>query len=539
MKFRNIMTAALICLLALCLVPAAMAQGGGSYQLVGLGPAGLDLTTPRQLKAIQEADIVFCSPRTKKMLEPKIDFSGKEVIDGYGLIFAFYGKACPKGEAAKQKRWGKTCEEFHQKQAEFVGKVRQAVAKGKKVVMTTGGDPTIYGPGIWTALELKDIGAKVVPGLSSFNAANAAQKCGLTEVIITAPFLKKGSQDNLEAMAGHERATMAIFMPRDMEKLWTRLAKAYPADMPVSVVANAGDPAKETVVLGTIGNIKDKVKDPKAFNSLIYVGRALAKSQYAAEQPQAKGKFYLVGMGPGDADLATLRALKVVDEADIVLAHQRIQKKFSEQLKGKKVLDGYHRLFPFYGQACPKDKAQKPRRERMSCEDYHKKQAELGALVRQAVAQGQTVAMLDDGDPMVYGPSNWTLTEFRDIPTEVVPGISCFNACNAALGVGVTEGKTSHSVLLASGWSVEDMARHQATMVLFTMRSDLKGFVDSLLKHYPADTPAALVFFAGYADKEKVVPGTVGDILQKAGDDRLPFQHMLYVGDALTNKQPY
>jgi precorrin-4 methylase len=533
-----------LALLLLCLVlglaPLATAQAQkGSYQLVGLGPAGLDLTTPRALKAIQEADIVFTSSKTRKMLKPKIDFRGKQVIEGFGLVFPYYGKKCPKGSKAQKKRWGKTCDEFHQKQAEFAAKVRSAVAQGKKVVMTTSGDPTIYGPAIWTVLELKDIDAKVVPGLSAFNAGNAAQKCGLGEVVITAPFTKKGGKDGLKALVGYDRGTMAIFMPRKMEKLWKRLAEIYPKDMPVSVVANAGYPEKQTVLLGTIGNIKDKLKGKDVRRSLVYVGRTLARAQYASPQLKSKGKFYLVGVGPGDADLATLRALKVIREADVIFAHKRIQEIFKEELKGKKVISGYHRLFPFYGRPCPKKGEKKPRREHMTCEQYHQKQAELGAMVRLAVAQGKKVALLDSGDPMVYGPCNWTLTEFRDIPTEVVPGISCFNAANAALAAAVTEGTQTHSVMLASGWSVEEMARHQATMVLFTMRTNLKKFTNAIKKHYPDDTPAALVFHAGYAAKERVLRGTVGDILQKAGDKRLPFQHMLYVGDALTNIKPY
>ena len=539
MRTHRILAAALICLLALCLAPVAMAAGQGSYKLVGLGPAGLDLMTPRQIEAVRQADVVFCSPRTQKMLAPAVDFSGKKVLDGYGLIFPFYGKPCPKGEAAKRTRRGKTCEQFHQKQAEFAEMVRQAVGQGKKVVMTTGGDPTIYGPGIWTVLALKDINPTVVPGLSAFNAANAALKAGLGEVIITAPFSKKGRADSLEDLAGHQRATMVIFMPRDMDKLLARLAKAYPADTPMGVVASAGDPDRQKVILGTVGDMGPKLAGVKAMRCLVYVGKALGRSAYDPVPKKSKGKFYLVGVGPGDSDLATLRALEVIKKADLIFAGRRIKELFAKELAGKKVVSGYHRLFPFYGRPCPKKGEQPPRRERMSCEQYHQKQAEFAKMVRDAVAKGQTVAQLDSGDPMVYGPCNWCLTELKDIDTEVVPGMSCFNAANAALGAPVTEGKKSHSVLLASGWSVEDMSRHQATMVLFTMRTDFQKFVNALSKHYAADTPVAIVFNAGYADSESVMRGTLGSITSQIQGKRLPFQHLLYVGDSLTNQQPY
>lgn len=66
---------ALACLAALgAMTPAQAAAPEGSYQLVGLGPAGVDLMTPRQLKAIEEADIVFCRPNVQKMLSATMDF---------------------------------------------------------------------------------------------------------------------------------------------------------------------------------------------------------------------------------------------------------------------------------------------------------------------------------------------------------------------------------------------------------------------------------------------------------------------------------
>jgi precorrin-4 methylase len=152
-----------------------------------------------------------------------------------------------------------------------------------------------------------------------------------------------------------------------------------------------------------------------------------------------------------------------------------------------------------------------------------------------AVAQGQTVAMLDNGDPLIYGPCAWSQTALKDLEAEVIPGLSSFNAANAALQAGVTQGNNSHSVLLASGWSVGEMAVHQATMVLFTMRREFKHFVDSMAQHYPAETPVAIVSHAGYAEKEKVTRGTLGTILGEVGAGKLPFEYLLYVGDFLSD----
>lgn len=518
--------------------PQPAATPRGSYTLVSIGPGDADLITVRALAAIRRADVVFCGARAKEKLAPLVDFQNKEVRDGYGVLFRFYGRNCAELPEAERTWRGRSCEDSHRKQEELIATVRAAVAAGKHVVMLSGGDPTIYGPDMWTLKALADLQPTVVPGLSALNAANAALKASLGEVMITAPFQKADSLDTIERLAAHERATMVIFMPREMPQLLERLAAAYPADTPLAVVSYAGMVGRQRVIMGTVGNIGDRLGDADIGMSLIYVGNTLANAQCDAVPAPVtgkQGKFYLVGMGPGDDDLASLRAVEVIEKADLIFANDRYQKRYAKLLTGKKVLDGYGRLFPFYGKTCADVPPGEKARERMSCDEYHKKQAEFESLVRQAVAEGKTVAMLDTGDPLIYGPCAWSLTALRDLPTEVVPGLSCFNAANAALQAGVTQGKNSHSVLLASGWSVDEMAVHGSTMVLFTMRHEFKQFTNGLLKHYPADTPVAIVSKAGYAAEETVTRGTLGTIEAQLGPGRMPFEYLLYVGDFLSD----
>jgi precorrin-4 methylase len=492
--------------------------------------------TPRAVKAIQEAELVFCSTSVQEKLAPLVDFSQKKVLDGYGVLFWHYGKECSQVEKTRNPRQRMSCEEYQEKQAEFAALVRQAVAKGQDVVLLSGGDPTIYGPDMWTLQELRELNPTVVPGLSAFNAANAALQARLGEVVITAPFIsKEESKDTLEHFASLEDPTLVLFMPWDMEAVFSRLAAVSPADTPVAIVSNAGMRGKETLHKGTVGSFSKDLSGVDGQRSLIYMGKAVAEALAAPNLKEGQqGKYYLVGIGPGDADLVTLRALKVIQKADVIFSSDRIKERLAEVLEEKEVLGGYHRLFPYYGQNCAELKdSERRNREGMSCEEYQEKQAEFAALVRKAVAEGKTVAMLDSGDPMIYGPAAWSLVELRDLSTEVVPGLSAFNAANAALRAGVTEGKKSHSVIFASGWSVEKMAVHQSTMVLFTMRTEFKHFVESLAKHYPAETPVALVISAGYADREKTLHGTLGTILDEVGEEKLPFEYLLYVGDFL------
>jgi precorrin-4 methylase len=510
----------------------------GIYHLVGTGPGDADLLTVRALKIINAADMIFCNPKTKKQLEQHVNFDGKEVFDGYSRLFPFYGKDCSQLTEEEKSRERMSCEEYHQKQEEFASLVRKAVADGKNVVMLSGGDPTIFGPSIWTIKELADIHPVVVPGLSAFNAAHAALKVSLGEVIITAPFQREGRKDTIENLASHDRATMVIFMPRDFKDVLARLSTVYPENTPVAIVSYAGHSDKEKAVIGTVGDIEKKLDGLDVRMSMIYMGKALEKAQFVhnkEEKTDGKGKFYLVGIGPGDSDLATLRAMKVIEKADLIFAGNRIKDRFVPFLEGKKVLEDYGRVFPFYGKDCSKVTEEEKAKEQMSCEEYQQKQREFASMVREAVSQGKTVAMLDNGDPLIYGPCSWSLLELSDLETQVVPGLSALNAANAALGKNVTSGGTANSVILASGWSVEEMAVHQATMVLFTMRTEFKKFIDSLSKHYSPETPIALVISAGYAEQEKVMYSTLGTVMDQLGEDKLPFEYLLYVGDFLNH----
>ncbi len=267
-----------------------------------------------------------------------------------------------------------------------------------------------------------------------------------------------------------------------------------------------------------------------AFSTLWFA--ALAGNALAETKPT---QLYLVGVGPGDADLITLRAIDVMKRADIVFCSRRIQEKFADYLNGKEIIDGYWRLFPFYGQ----NLADVPEPMRHQAEQMATKRDKFISIVRDAVAKKKTVAILDSGDPLIYGPWAWCLEEFEDLHPVVVPGVSSFNAGNAALCRGVTTSDHTKAVILsATDWpgktdTIEKLSVHGSTMVLFTMRAEFSDFIRKLLVHYPPETPVAIVKCAGYADKEEVIQGTLGTIVKEVGDDRLPFEYLIYVGDFL------
>ena len=243
--------------------------------------------------------------------------------------------------------------------------------------------------------------------------------------------------------------------------------------------------------------------------------------------------FYLVSVGVGDADLITVRAINTTKRSDVLVCSKKAKEKFAEYLKAKEFLDSSLGSWRYYGKDCSKIKDKK---KRATCEENRKERTKLISQIRSAIAAGKTVAVLDSGDPLIYGPKAWYLEEFKDLNPIVVPGVSCFNAANAALRKSITSGKETRSVVLTSRRDIEKMSAHHATMVIFTMGTEFKDLVARLTKLYPSQTPIGIVLYAGYKEKESVIRGTLKNIMNKVGDEKLPFEHLIYVGDFLEQK---
>ncbi len=250
-----------------------------------------------------------------------------------------------------------------------------------------------------------------------------------------------------------------------------------------------------------------------------------------SESLAAEGKFYLVGMGPGAPDLATVRALRTLETADIVFCpSEEMAQRFAEQLRGREVRQVDSNLFRFYGS--DPNKLQGEARE--TCRRNQRERQRVIKEIAQAVRAGKSVALMDAGDPFIYG-TTWYLEELRklQIPTEAVPGLSSFNAASAAVQMSPTYGGDTSSVILTmADWPGrkdlnEELMRHRTSMVF------LSRLVPQLRRHYPGDTPIAIVMFAGDRDKQQVIQATLSTILGTLGDRQLPFEHLVLVGKFL------
>ncbi|MBN2079074.1 MAG: tetrapyrrole methylase [Spirochaetes bacterium] len=253
----------------------------------------------------------------------------------------------------------------------------------------------------------------------------------------------------------------------------------------------------------------------------------------------ANTRLFLVGMGPGDPDLVSVRALNVIRAADIVVYLEGAKEKFHDVTGGKEVIAVPYGFWRNYG----KDPSALPDADARKEREIAPIRNEFIRRVRDAAARGKVIAILDSGDPLIYGPWAWILEEFDDLEPSVVPGISCFNAAHAAMKKSPTiSGSTKSVILTSKDWpgktdTIEKIAKHGASMALFTMRADFDFFLERLKAGYPLHTPVAIVLHAGNKKKEKVITGTLGTISEKIRDTRLPFEYLIYIGDFITYRQ--
>ncbi len=144
-----------------------------------------------------------------------------------------------------------------------------------------------------------------------------------------------------------------------------------------------------------------------------------------------KSKVYLVGAGPGDPELLTMRALRLLETADIV---------YHDDLVSQEVLALVHldALVQSVGKRCG--------RPRIS-------QTEINVLMIEAARAGKSVVRLKSGDPLVFGRAGEEIAALRGagVSFEVVPGITAAVAAGAMLGLPLTDRKTSSKLIFCTG----------------------------------------------------------------------------------------
>ena len=237
--------------------------------------------------------------------------------------------------------------------------------------------------------------------------------------------------------------------------------------------------------------------------------------------PRHQGEVTLVGAGPGDAELLTLKALRALQDADVIL-HDR--------LVSAEVLDMARR------------DAQRISVGKSPGEPGTRQQ-DINRLLIDYARQGKRVVRLKGGDPFIFGRGGEELEALAEarIHFSVIPGITAATGCAAYAGIPLTHRDYAHSVTFVTGHAGEDgrepdwpaLALPRHTAVFYMGLARLEHIVARLLEHgAKPHLPAALVS-QGTRTSQRVIAGTLKDIVSLAAGATLPSPTLLIVGEVV------
>lgn len=225
-------------------------------------------------------------------------------------------------------------------------------------------------------------------------------------------------------------------------------------------------------------------------------------ARLAFDAAGASGRVTLVGAGPGDAELLTLKAVRALQAADVILYDDLVSDEVLElaRREAKRLLVG-------------------KRGNRPSC-----RQDEINDLMVKLAGQGKQVVRLKSGDPMIFGRAGEEIAQLRErgIPCDVVPGITAALGAAAALGVSLTHRDHARSVRFVTGhgqvgglpadmdW--HGMADPATTLMIYMGGRTVSDLAKRLIENgRAAATPAVVLMNVSRADETRI-PATLGSL---------------------------
>ncbi len=227
-------------------------------------------------------------------------------------------------------------------------------------------------------------------------------------------------------------------------------------------------------------------------------------------------KVHFVGAGPGDPDLLTIKAHRLLTSCRICV--------YAGSLVSPAVLA----LLP--------EDAVKHDSAALNLDD-------MRAIFEDAHQKNVDVVRLHSGDPSIYGAIGEQIRELNTlgIPYDVTPGVSSFQAAAAAVGVELTSPEVSQTIILtrAAGRTplppeqeINELARTKATLCLFLSTQKLSDLTKDLAAHYGWDCPVAVVYRASWPD-QVVLKGNLSAIAAQVADAGVQKTALILVGHAL------
>lgn len=211
-------------------------------------------------------------------------------------------------------------------------------------------------------------------------------------------------------------------------------------------------------------------------------GSALKQAFASKSILDKQGSVSLVGFGPGDPDLLTIKAAKAIDAADIIFYDDLIDDSYLADKKAEKIYVGKRAGY------------------------HHKEQADINRLLLEAAREGKNVVRLKGGDPMIFahGSEEIEYLESNLIKVNVIPGITTASALAASQKISLTHRDFSSSVALVSGHTPQPVTPDAETLVYYMGAKQLQTIATQLIdkEGWAFNTPVLLTYNVSRPDEQ-------------------------------------
>jgi precorrin-4 methylase len=260
-------------------------------------------------------------------------------------------------------------------------------------------------------------------------------------------------------------------------------------------------------------------------------------------------KLYVISLGCADPPLMTLEAVSAMGKADAFIVSESMAKQFAAYMAGKPVLfDPMLNFEPVFMKKNPGLSQEEAKRklEAQRAADMKK--------IRDTLAAGKSIALLEHGDPTIYGGWQHWIEPEVDGRLEVITGVSAFNAANALFanskiytGISAFEAGglgnrvcnkgnvviTAPYSLAANEGLLKEAAAGGDMVAIFMGLKEMEKLSPLLRKYYPETAPVAIVYKAGYAGEASITRTTLGDLQKIAEQEKEKMMGMIYIGSCL------
>ncbi len=247
--------------------------------------------------------------------------------------------------------------------------------------------------------------------------------------------------------------------------------------------------------------------------------------QALLEWKAPKGEVYLVGAGPGDPELLTLKALRLMQQADVIIYDRLVSPAILELCRrdADKIYVGKARS------------------------NHSVPQEGINALLVEYAAKGKRVCRLKGGDPFIFGRGGEEIQELfaAGVAFQVVPGITAASGCSAYAGIPLTHRDYAQSVRFLTGHLKEgspelpwkELVYENQTLVLYMGLVGLEKICAQLIAHgqHP-NMPVALIS-KGTTPEQKVVVGTLADIASKVSEYQIQAPTLTIIGEVVSLRE--